>query len=341
MEDESLWVLAYFRSVYRDRVEITEKGVETVPLPDALGTEILGSGEGDGQELHLAGSRDGLHWTPLNRNRPTWPGRFVRDPFIARGPDGLFHLLATGGGSRCSCLYARSKDLITWEERSLPLMETFRDAGGRQVNNVWAPEWFYDAARGEYLVFWSSSFAREGWRESSLWFSYTADWATFSPPQVLFAPGYSVIDGTLLAHDGAFYLFYKEEEFGIHTGERRGIRLAIAASPHGPYTEHVGPLNRGQIVPTITEGPTLLPDPAGPGWLMLYDFPMANDYGASRSPDLLHWTTIPRHEFAFPPHARHGSAFPVSRAEWQALTEAFPTEQPYTITNRGIRQSPA
>ncbi|MES2459365.1 MAG: glycoside hydrolase family 43 protein [Armatimonadota bacterium] len=321
-----VWLLAYFRSVYRGRVEITENGVEVVPLPDALGSETLGSDAGDGQELHLAGSRDGLHWTPLNRNRPTWPGRFVRDPFIGRGADGYFHLVATGGSSRRSCLYARSRDLITWEERSLPLMEGFRDADGRQVNNVWAPEWFYDAATGEYFVFWSSSFAGEGWSESVLWCSRTTDWETFTPPRRFFDPGYSVIDGTLLLHNGTYYLFHKEEEFGIHTGERRGIRLATSTTLDGPYTLFEGPLNSGQIVPTITEGPTVLPDPTGAGgacWLMLYDYPMANDYGASRSPDLFHWTTIRPDEFAFPPHARHGSVFSVSESEWRALIEAF------------------
>lgn len=327
MAQGTVWLLAYFRSVYRGRVEITEKGVEVVPLPDALGNETLGSGAGDGQELHLAGSRDGLFWTPLYNNRPVWPGQFLRDPFVNRGPDGLFHLVATGSahGVR-SCLYARSRDLVTWEKRSLPLMEGFRDKneGGRQVNNVWAPEWFFDRARGEYLVFWSSSFADAGWKESRLWYSRTADWETFTPPQELFAPGYSVIDGTLVEHENTFYLFFKEEEFGIHSGERRAIRLATAPALDGPYTPRDGPLNNGQIVPTITEGPTVLPDPAGAGWLMLYDYPMANDYGASRSPDLHHWATIPPQGFAFPPHARHGSAFLVSEDEWQTLADAFP-----------------
>jgi hypothetical protein len=203
-------------------------------------------------------------------------------------------------------------------------MEAFRGVNSRQVSNIWAPERFYDRSRGEYLLFWSSSFADAGWKESRLWSSRTPDWETFTPPEVLFAPGYSAIDGTLVEHEGTFYLFHKEEEFGIHTGERRGIRLATATSPDGPYTLHERPLNNGQIVPTITEGPAVLPDPAGAGWLMLYDYPMANDYGASRSPDLRSWTTIPREEFAFPPHARHGSAVPILEAEWQKLADTFP-----------------
>jgi hypothetical protein len=75
---------------------------------------------------------------------------------------------------------------------------------GRAVNNVWAPEWFWDGESGSYFVFWSSSFALEGWRESSLWFCSTRDWEMFTPPQVLFAPGYSVIDGTLVEYATVF-----------------------------------------------------------------------------------------------------------------------------------------
>jgi hypothetical protein len=34
-------------------------------------------------------------------------------------------------------------------------------------------------------------------------------------------------------------------------------------------------------------------DPQG-GWLLLYDFCMGNDYGVSRSPDLLAWSVEPK-----------------------------------------------
>ncbi|GAA0542150.1 hypothetical protein [Actinomadura livida] len=49
--------------------------------------------------LHLAVSRDGLNWTPLNRNAPvttpTAGTRGLRDPFVFRKQDGSFVVLAT------------------------------------------------------------------------------------------------------------------------------------------------------------------------------------------------------------------------------------------------------
>ena len=170
----SLYALAYFRQIYGGQVEIDEAGqTQMVELTEqAMAVEAL----------HLAWSRDGRHWHALNDNRPILTDVWMRDPFLNRGPDGWFHLLATGGWSKRDCLYLRSRDLVTWEEpRSLPLMKSVPHA-----NNVWAPEWFFDEPNGEYFLLWSSSFAYEGWKESRLWCCRTRDFLSFSAPQVLF-----------------------------------------------------------------------------------------------------------------------------------------------------------
>lgn len=318
--EEGPWLMAYFRQRYPTRIEIDASGkILEVPLPDPMQVE----------QLHFAVSTNGRHWTPLNDNQPVWDQR-LRDPFLRRGPDGHWHLLGTGRAPgtpqsmpRPVCLHAVSADLIKWDTvESLPLMAGVKDAEGRPARNIWAPEWFLDAKTGEFFVFWSSSFEDAGWKKSRLWFSRTKDWKTFAPAQVLFAPPYSVIDGSLLERDGTFYLFHKEEEFGVATGERRAIRLATAERLEGPYQIHEGPLNRGQIVPTITEGPSVMPDPKGQGWLLLYDYCMTDRFGASSSKDLLHWKV--EEDVSFPPDARHGSFFRPTAAETEKLKTRFP-----------------
>jgi len=317
---EGPWMLTYFRQRYPTRIEINEKG-ETVevPLPDPM---LIA-------QLHIALSADGRHWTPLNDNKPIWD-QFMRDQFIHKGPDGLWRLIATGGKASAearrslgpACLYATSKDLIHWQfEQNLHLMKDVRDESGNLVRNIWAPEYFYDEASKEYTLFWSSSFKDAGWKESRLWYCKTTDWKTFSPAKVLFAPPYSVIDGTLIHENGTYYLFHKEEEFGTKTGERRAIRLATAKKIEGPYTIYEGPLNKGQIAPTITEGPSVMKDPVKPGWLLLYDFPMADKYGISWSSDLNHWKI--EEDISLPPDARHGSVSRLTATEAKALQDAF------------------
>lgn len=317
--DPEVWALAYFRQRYPTRIEIDASGkIVEVPLADPMSVE----------KLHFALSTDGRHWMPLADNGPVWDQR-LRDPFIHRAPDGIWHLVGTGRASGDSrnregpvCLHATSRDLIHWEStESLPLMKEVRDAEGRRARNIWAPEWFLDTATGEFVLLWSSSFEDAGWKDSRLWFCRTRDWKTFTPAEILFDPDYSVIDGTLREHDGKYYLFHKEEEFGERTGERRAIRLAVADKIEGPYEVHEGPLNEGQLVPTITEGCALMPDPRQPGWLLLYDYCMSNGYGISSSPDLFEWSEVAN--TGFPADARHGSVFGLRAAEAGRLQERF------------------
>jgi hypothetical protein len=325
-KNTDVWMLTYFRQRYPTRIEIdatTGKTIE-VPLPNPFAVE----------QLHIALSTDGRHWEPINNNKPIWDQR-VRDQFIRRGPDGLWRLVATGGGRAApdrkqfgpSCIYATSKDLIHWQfESYLPLMKDVKDESGAMVRNIWAPEYYYDDATKEYTLLWSSTFKSEGWQESRLWYCKTTDWKTFTLAKVFLAPGYSVIDGTLIKHAGTYYLFHKEEEFSPRTGERRGIRVATSKNLEGPYTVYDGPLNKGQIAPTITEGPSVMADPIKPkGWLLFYDYPMADNYGISSSPDLLHWTI--EKDVTLPPNARHGSLSKITPDEAKALQSAYPNSK--------------
>lgn len=317
--EDGAWVMAYFRQRYEGRVEIDAQGKEhQVPLPDPMAVE----------RLHLAISEDGRTWKPLNENKPVWE-QWLRDPFLRKGKDGLWHLMGTGGGRQRKpgdgpvCLHAVSRDLLKWDPvEALPLMKGVKDEQGRPARNIWAPEWFADEKSGDTVLIWSSSFEDAGWKKSRLWYSRTKDWKEFSPAKVLFAPPYSVIDGNLLEKDGKYYLFHKEEEFGRETGERRAIRVAVADSLEGPYTIHEGPLNKGQIVPVITEGPSIMPDPKGKGWLLLYDYCMTNRFGLSASANLLDWKV--EEAAGFPADARHGSAFRVTGEELEVLRKAFP-----------------
>ncbi|WP_232282877.1 glycoside hydrolase family 43 protein [Pedobacter sp. BAL39] len=320
LKSDSVWMLSYFRQRYPTRIEINDKG-ETVevPLPDPMLSA----------KLHIALSADGRHWNALNGNKPIWD-QFMRDQYLHRGVDGLWRLIATGGAgaeerkkSGPSVTYATSKDLVHWKfEKYIPLMKDVKDESGEFVGNIWAPEFYFDAATEEYTIFWSSTFKDAGWKESRLWYCKTKDWETFSPAKVMFAPAYSVIDGTITKHKDVYYLFHKEEEFGAKTGERRGIRLATSKNIEGPYEIYNGPLNKGQIAPTITEGPSIMKDPVKKGWLLLYDYPMVDQYGISSSPDFFTWKI--EKDVSMPDDARHGSVSKISAEEADRLLTAFP-----------------
>ncbi len=299
------WLLAYFRQIYTHRVDLAPDGVQLFPLSDH---ELLV------EALHLAYSYDGRHWRPLNRNEPIAAPNYgrIRDPFVRRGQDGNFHLLATGGNDRTHLFYARSSDLIHWnDQRSVPVM-----ADVPQARNVWAPEFIFDGEQNNYLVFWSSSFGRHGWDDSRIWGARTEDFCTFSEPQVLFDPGFTVIDATIVPHADAVYMFFKDERFGHVHGEHRYIQVAKAPRLAGPYT-----IVTDAVTPSITEGPAVIRPVDSDRWFLMYDHCMDNCYGVSVSHDLLHWQIVD--DANFPPNARHGSVFGVTEAELARLRNHF------------------
>ncbi len=123
--------------------------------PHYLFSYFTGNGE-DG--LHLAHSTDGYRWTALNGGRSllapaAGKDKLMRDPSIARGPDGTFHMVWTVSWNEKGFGYASSRDLIHWsEQRYIGVMEHEPEA-----RNTWAPEVFYDEATGQFLVFWSTT----------------------------------------------------------------------------------------------------------------------------------------------------------------------------------------
>src|SRR5580693_7125015 len=104
------------------RLNATAAGV--APEPVYLFTSFH---EADQKYLRFLYSFDGYHWTNV-------PGTFLeatvgaskqfRDPSIARGPDGVFHLVWTAGWhGEQGFGYADSKDLIHWsEQKYVPAM---------------------------------------------------------------------------------------------------------------------------------------------------------------------------------------------------------------------------
>jgi hypothetical protein len=274
--------------------------------------------------IWFAVSPDGYAWTALNHGDPvlrTSPEMgTMRDPFIARGPDGVFHLIWTGG--RPGFGYSRSTDLITWSTpRRIPVWP-----GDSQVRNLWAPEIQFDPDTGRWLIFWSTTRtgdfpATDGLVENGMnhriYAMDTADFETFSAPRVFFDPGYPVIDATLVPDPaGGWILAYKDER---RTPLHKQLRLARGPTMHGPWTPDAGE----PLTEPWTEGPSLLQ--LTEGWLMFYDFyKPARGMQAIYSPDLKSWRPADSTRLRFPPLTKHGAFLPISDAEATRLREALP-----------------
>jgi len=274
------------------------------PAPAYLFTSFRDNGDG----LHLAYSRDALHWTDFNHVflKPTVGSKLLRDPHILQGPDGVFRMVWTTGWNDKGIGYASSTNLMDWsEQKYLPLMESTPG-----TKNCWAPETVYDAANGQYIIFWSSDVpgrfpetVSPNHMNNRAYYVVTKDFQTFNEPKVLFDPGFDNIDSTIIAAGGKYRLVCKQgDEQG--QGKWGPLHVAVADHPLGPYQ-----LQNEPLITQRAEGPTLI---TVDGKTLLYvDFYAQGHYGVYESGDWKTWTDVSTNSVVVKGQ-RHGTVFAVA-----------------------------
>lgn len=261
------------------------------------------------QGIYFALSRDGYHYAPLNDGRPwlapEYPGELMRDVFLTRGPDHLFHMVWTWNWRGNSLGYATSPDLLHWSpQKEIPIMQDFPD-----TNNVWAPETYWDAKKHKWLLLWSSSM-KNSTAGNRIWFSLTPDFSAFSKPAVFFDPGWVVIDATIFHRRGArrdpYYLIFKDQ---TPDPLRYQIRFATGPTLLGPWSNIQAP-----ITEPWSEGPSAIQ--VGHHYLVFYDHyrgPRPR-YEAVETTDWIHWSSADD-RISLPPGSKHGSFLKITDVE--------------------------
>lgn len=275
-----------------------------------LFTSFRGNGE---TGVYFAVSQDGRVWEPLRNNQPVLkpehPGMLMRDPFLARGPDKLWHLLWTWGwnraesGGRLRIGHASSKDLIHWSPQQS--IDIFPDEPA--ARNAWAPEAAWDPARKEWVIFWATTIpgrfptteaTGDNGYDHRLYAMTTRDWKTFSAPRLWFDPGFNSIDSTLvpLARNRWLMVFKDERK----TPLVKKLRLAEGTSPQGPFTNISEPFTNAWV-----EGPSVAYIDAH-WWIYFDHYTQPRHYGALRTRD---WKTFEdmTPQLRFPADHRHGT----------------------------------
>jgi beta-galactosidase len=244
--------------------------------------------------------------------------KLMRDPFILQGPDGLFHLVWTCSWKERQIGHACSKDLINWsEQKAIPVM-----AQESEAKNCWAPEMIYDHQNKEYLIFWATTIPgrhsevagsdQEKGLNHRIYSTTTKDFVQFSPTKLFFNPDFSVIDATIYAGKGLFYMFIKNEN---PNPPEKNIRISTSNQPAGPYSTNVSAPITGNY---WAEGPSVLK--VGKFVYVYFDKYRDHKYGAVRSKDMKRWEDVSG-LVSFPKGVRHGSAFQVSREVFNKLIE--------------------
>ena len=295
--------------------------VSDVPELCYLFSYFLDNGQ-DG--LHLAWSRDGLKWEALNGGRsylaPEVGDKLIRDPNVLQGPDGIFHMVWSNSWNSQTIGYASSRDLISWsKQQAIPLM-----ASEPTTRNCWAPELFYEASTGDYLIVWSSTVVgkfsetdatAEDDYNHRLYLARTRDFVSFTSPELLLNPGYCCIDATILPARGKFHLIYKNEV--LKPEAQKNLWIATSDAMGGPYGNITRPI--ATTPANWVEGPTSIEIDGR--YLVYFDCYMEGHYGAVASRDLQTWADITA-DLEMPEGARHGTIFKAARSVVERLIEA-------------------
>jgi GH43 family beta-xylosidase len=289
------------------------------------------------ERLSYAVSTDGYNFKALNGGGDVWKSSVgtecLRDPYIFKGEDGLYYMLATdmksalGWNSNRNLLSAKSTDLVHWfDETSIQIANKYPLMQG--ADRAWAPQAIYDPEKQFYMIYFA---ARVPGRDDRtiMYYAYSKDMKKLdTEPQLLFAPknGNDAIDSDIIRVNNKYYMYYKNE-----TNKR--IYLATADHASGPYTE-IKQVSEGNIG---VEGPNIYKLIGQDKWLMMSDAYGDGYYVMQETRDLENFTTVSRNSYSFNFTPRHGYVIPINADQYTALINAYPSAGLSPI-NTGVKR---
>ena len=253
-------------------------------------------------------SEDGLHWDSIPG---VWlapkQGKVMRDPSIIMDSDSTFHLVWTAQWKGNKTFgYACSHDLIHWTDvKEIEIM------AGKETDNVWAPELFYDEDNDKYLIIWASRIPEREYSQADrlgsnachrLWYSTTKDFQSFSEPQRYYDPGFNSIDGYLIKRADADYVLILKDN---RKPGFSNLFCAFSSSPYGPFHSPSPAFS-----PTSSEGPCAIP--MSDGWIIYYDHYGNHRFGAVFTNDFQSFKPADE-RISLPRNHKHGSIIKVKR----------------------------
>lgn len=289
---------------------------------------------------YMAVSRDGYTFTDLNGGAPIFDGKLlaeqkgVRDPHIARGPDGGFYLAMTdlhiagqragfrtnqwqrpqeryGWGNNRALVLMKSFDLIHWTHSDFRVDTAFPELG--DIDCSWAPETVYDEQAGKMMIYFTIRYNN---REANLYWSYTDDAFTklqTKPEKIANIGG---IDGDITRVGDKFHLFYVADA---------KIRHAVSDKINQGYTAEPQRIDPNTV---STEAPNLFKRLGTDTYVLMYDVYGArpNNMGFSETTDFVTYKDIGRfNEGAMKStnfnRPKHGAVTYLTLSELKAIAE--------------------
>lgn len=294
----------------------------------------------NGENIFYAVSKDGYNYESLNGGVPVANASqgtgHSRDPYIMKAQDGAeykYYMVATDANTTNNYNNTGlhtwgSNDLIHWDELANPQFATNKGGGSKTITNMcWAPEAIWDPVAGKYMVYFSSNEADSAANESSkIWYSYTSDFKNFDEKQLLFDPGYGVIDADITPYKNGYVMMYKKEALSDPGSKKVWYTFKTGKSPSNSDGEYDAANAKifESVTETVAEGPQVFPIAGTSSYGVLVDYFSNGGFGFSYTSDFENYSKISADNCSIN-HLKpsHGCIIPISDMEYYNLSQTF------------------
>ena len=294
----------------------------------------------NGENVFYAVSKDGYNYEALNGGVPVASASqgtgHSRDPYIMKAQDGAeykYYMVATDANTTNNYNNTGlhtwgSNDLITWDELANPQFATDKGGGSKTITNMcWAPEAIWDPVAGKYMVYFATNEADSAANESAkIYYSYTADFRTFTEKKVLFDPGYGVIDADITPYGNGYVMLYKKEASSGTGAKKVWYTFKTGKSPSNSDGEYDAANAKifESVSNTQAEGPQVFPISGTSSYGVLVDYFSDGGFGFSYTSDFESYSKISADNCSIN-HLNpiHGCIIPISDMEYYNLSQAF------------------
>lgn len=294
----------------------------------------------NGENIFYAVSKDGYNYESLNGGVPVANASqgtgHSRDPYIMKAQDGAeykYYMVATDANTTNNYNNTGlhtwgSNDLIHWDELANPQFATDKGGGSKTITNMcWAPEAIWDPVAEKYMVYFSSNEADSAANESSkIWYSYTSDFKNFDKKQLLFDPGYGVIDADITPYKNGYVMMYKKEASSDPGAKKVWYTFKTGKSPSNSDGEYDTANAKvfESATNTVAEGPQVFPISGTSSYGVLVDYFSSGGFGFSYTSDFESYSKISADNCSINHlNPSHGCIIPISDMEYYNLSQAF------------------
>lgn len=294
----------------------------------------------NGENIFYAVSKDGYNYESLNGGVPVASASqgtgHSRDPYIMKAQDGAeykYYMVATDANTTNNYNNTGlhtwgSNDLIHWDELANPQFATNKGGGSKTITNMcWAPEAIWDPVAGKYMVYFATNEADSAANESAkIYYSYTADFINFEEKQVLFDPGYGVIDADITPYKNGYVMMYKKEASSDPGAKKVWYTFKTGKSPSNSDGEYDAANAKvfESVTKTQAEGPQVFPIAGTSSYGVLVDYFSNGGFGFSYTSDFESYSKISADNCSINHlNPSHGCIIPISDMEYYNLSQAF------------------